>query len=92
METKEELIFKRDGLQKEIYLLNSKIKELNKIDLFNKYNVAMGDEIIILGKKGIITNNCGNYLYYTLYKKDGTLGTRESRIWSFDTFTKTVSK
>ena len=92
METKKELIAKRDELQKEIYLLNTKIKELNKIELFEKYNVKMGDEITIVGKKGVITNNCGSYLYYTAYKKDGTLGTRESRIWSFDTFTKTISK
>lgn len=92
METKKELIEKRDELQKEIYLLNVKIKELNKMELFEKYNVLMGDEITILGKKAIITNNCGNYLYYTAYKKDGTLGSRESRIWSFDTFTKTASK
>jgi hypothetical protein len=92
MKTKKELIEKRDELQKEIYLLNVKIKELNKMELFEKYNVLMGDEITILGKKAVITNNCGNYIYYTAYKKDGTLGSRESRIWSFDTFIKNVSK
>ena len=88
METIEILIEKRKELQNDLHLLNLKIKELNKIELFKKHNVSMGDEITILGKRGIITNNCGDYLYYTAYKKDGTLGTRESRIWSFDKFTK----
>ena len=91
METKEELIAKRDELQKEVHLLNSKIKDFNKIELFKKLNLSMGDEITILGKKAVITNNCGNYIYYTAYKKDGALGSRESRIWSFDTFTKNIS-
>ena len=72
--------------------INSKIKDFNKIELFKKLNLSMGEEITILGKKAVITKNCGSYIYYTAYKKDGTLGSRESRIWSFDTFTKTVSK
>lgn len=88
METKDDLIKQKRELEDKIREINSKLKAINKAEILKKYNVSIGDEITIVGKKAVITNNCGNYLYYTAYKKDGTLGTRETRIWNSDSFTK----
>lgn len=58
-----------------------------KIDLYTiESGLSIGDDVLVQGKKGKITNMDVRYSrvepYIKQYKKDGTLGTRRLWVWN----------
>lgn len=90
MKTIEQLIAEEKQFEAQLREIRKEIVELKINDLKFKLGVSVGDKIqftqgrniIIIGVLTSFENSYGSiYPIVTLYKKDGTLGLRTTRIW-----------
>jgi hypothetical protein len=90
-----ELELELKNLQSEMQLLNEEINQRNKRcneikkelllkKYFDKDGISIGDDVIYQKERAKLDSADANYLYIKKYKKDGSLYSLTTRIWSFD--------